>query len=85
MHIKTLDWALNHGLVFRKGHQVIKFNLDVWLKAYMTMNLKLRKKEKTDFEKYFFKLINNLVFGKALENVRKHRDIKIVMKEARGN
>ena len=74
IHIRILKQALNHGLILRKGHRLIRFNQDEWLKYYIEMNMN-----------DFFKLMNYAVFGKNMENVRKHSDIKLVTKERRRN
>ena len=61
LYTRNLKQTLSHGLVLKKVHRIIKFNEKGWLKPYIDMNTELRKK-----------LMNNVVFGKPMKNVRKH-------------
>ena len=83
INIRSLKEALNRGLVLKEVYRVVKFAQNAWLIPYIDMNTDLRKKEKNDFEKDFCKLMNNALFGKIMENVREHRDIKLVTTERR--
>ena len=67
----------------KKVHSAITFNQDEWSHPFIEMNTKLSQTVKNKFEKDFFKLMNNAVFGKTIENVRKHRDIKLVITKRR--
>ena len=78
IHVNSMKQALNHGLKLKKIHRIIEFNQKERLKPYIDINAELRKEAKNDFEKYLFKLMNHSVFGKTMENIRNHKDIKLV-------
>ena len=78
IHIRALDQALSHRLVLDCIHRAIEFDQSAWMKPYINFNTQLRTKATNDFEKHFFKLMNNMVSGKTMENIRKNRNIKVV-------
>ena len=78
VRVRSLKQILDHELILKKVYKVIQFNQEAWLKEYIEINTKLRTEAKNNFEKDFLKSMNNSVFGKTMENVRKHKDIKLV-------
>ena len=77
IHIRALKQALDHGLVLEHTRRCIRFKQSPWMKEYIDFNTNLRTAAKNDFEKDFYELMNSSVFGKAMENIRHHRDIKL--------
>ena len=75
---KFIKTSIKSWVKVKKIHRIIGFNQEAWLKLYIDMNTALRKLARNDFEKDLFKLMNNSVFGKTMENIRKHRDTKLV-------
>ena len=85
VHICLLKQALDHGLILKKFNKTIAFYQEARLEEYISENIKLRKKANNDFDKDLYKLLNNVIYGKSLQNVRKHRDIKLVTADKRRN
>ena len=81
IHIQALNQAVQHGLRLDRIHGTIEFDQSPWLKTYIDFKTQLGTAATNDFEKDFFKLMNNSVFGKTMENIRKHRNIKLAMTE----
>src|SRR5699024_11114517 len=76
IHQKAIEQVLNHRIKIKKINRILTFNQSQWLKPYIELNTNLRTKSTNDFEKDFFKLMNNSVFGKTMENVRNRCDVK---------
>ena len=78
LHYKNLKQYLKEGMILKKVHRGIKFYQKPWMEPYIRKNTDLRKDAKNAFEKDFFKLMNNSVFGKTIENIRKRQNVILV-------
>lgn len=77
VHYRMLKSALREGMVLKNVHKVLQFKQSRWLKPYIELNTMLRTKATNEFEKNFYKLLINAIYGKTMENMRSRVDIKL--------
>ena len=80
IHYRMLKFYVRHGMIVVKIHEIISFKQSRWLECYISFNTQKRNKAKNEFEKDFFKLLNNAAFGKFLENVRNRLGLELIKK-----
>ena len=81
IHYRMLKFYIRHGMIVDKIHNLIPFRQNRWLEKYISFNTQKRNKAKNDFEKDFYKLLNNAFYGKTMENVRNRLKIKFIKKD----
>ena len=81
LHVRNLNFYKDLGMKLTKIHRVLQFDEFPWLAKYIDFNTKKRKEAKNDFEKDYFKSMNNTVFGKTLENLRKRINLNLTSNE----
>ena len=81
VHYRMLKFFLRHGVIVDKVHNVISFKQSRWLEKYINFNTQKRNQAVNDFEKDFYKLLNNAFYGKTMENVRNRLKIKFIKKD----
>ena len=81
VHYRMLKFYLRHGMIIDQVHNIISFKQSKWLEKYISFNTQKRNKAKNDFEKDFYKLLNNAFYGKTMENVRNRLKIKFIKKD----
>ena len=77
VHYRNLQYYLSQGLIFKKVHKTIEFKQSAWMKPYIDFNTRKRKEATNEADKNLFKLLNNAVYGKTMENMRKRIKIRI--------
>ena len=78
LHYRNLRLYIDLGLKVKKVDRALEFNQSPWLKQYIDFNTQKRAQAKNSFKKDFFKLMNNSIFGKTMENHSKRVDVKLV-------
>ncbi|MES9880481.1 MAG: hypothetical protein ABW185_06315 [Sedimenticola sp.] len=81
LHYRNLKLYLQLGMRIKRIHHVLEFYQEAWLKPYIDFNTRKRAEAKTEFERIYYKLMNNSVFGKLMECQRKHVDVSLTNSE----